>query len=278
MARVNPWRRIERMGAFAIAFGIAFVGILYMVAADLLPVHPPRAVASDGRPPALPPPPEGLVASRVHDIFGDRVPYPTVRFGDRGVTGDASGYYALSDVAVGTYEVEVDAGGFEPRAFRYSVYEGENSPRIKYTTGLWPQEFALDFHVFYAGENSDKLYGIVGVANPFAKPVYIHTLKVEEVGGKVIQDFVADVDTLQNFVLTYPSIQLALEPVPAAVISPRSSLGQIELTPFAAANSSSGKYRLVVTFTVGKNDSGKEERAVKAAVTEREDDYNPHSP
>ncbi len=224
----------------------------------------------------LPAPPRGNVSGTVHDIFGDPIPHAQVQFGERITRADERGSYRLDGLPVGSHDVRVAADQHQPRAFRYSVYEGESSPRIKYDSGLWPESFAIDFHIFHPPSRPDPLYGLIGLANPENGPIYVTSMKVVTRDGSVVQDFMEDVEGIQRFVFTYGSTRLSLEPSPAIVIPARGAVTHIEMQPFPP---DSDQYSLVVTYsTRSEYRAQNEKRAEKVAAPSVEEDYNPHSP
>lgn len=178
----------------------------------------------------------------------------------------------------------ITADGYNVRSFRYRINEGANAPRIKYDTGLWPSDFAADFHIFYDPGRPTRLYGLIGLANPLSGPIYVTSMYVETAGGETVQNLLDTYQDYQNFALVYAGSRLSLDPVPAVVIPSRGVIGHIELRPFsppaaAAATPDVTTYRLVVTYAdrAGYRD-GNIKRAVKEVQPQAEEDLNPHSP
>lgn len=226
----------------------------------------------------LPLPPLGHVSGTVHDVFGDPVPLAEVWFDDRLGRADESGAYHIAELPVGSYDVRVEARGYQLRTFRYTVYEGESSPRIKYESGLWPEVFAIDFHVFHPPNRSERLYGVIGLANPNTSPIFLTSMYVLDRDDHIVQDFLGDIDRVQSFVLTYGSTRLSLEPTPAILVPGRGTVTHIEMKPFTSTESDA-PFTLVVTYAErDEYRTQKGRRAEKVVSPQVEEDYNPHSP
>ena len=60
-----------------------------------------------------------------------------------------------------------------PSPWKSNLEPGLNSPILKYDTGLWPEYFLVDFHIYYSEDQ--RLLGIRGFANGSPEPIYIGT-------------------------------------------------------------------------------------------------------
>lgn len=271
MSRVPSARR-EGLGRIT-----GLLSVLILAGLCLTQLTPSR----DARRTVAVPPPKGQLTSRVHDVFGDGIGSPTVRIGSVTVIGDATGAFLVEAIPAGVYEVEVSADGYMSKRFTYRVQEGDNSPRIKYDTGLWPNSFAIDFHAFHSRPGSPQTYGVIGIANPLDSPVYIHELFVADERGVIVFDALATVEMMQTFTLIHPNANLTLEPHPAVVLQPRSIIAQIEMPPHQSSETESPPHAFIATarYSLGRNaPPGERMEISRLAYRTLEEDYNPHSP
>ena len=102
------------------------------------------------------PPGSGVLRTQIRNVFGDPVPYGVVFINNRIFQGDNTGFFEVPSLKPGRYTLQIFAGGYEQYSREIQVEDGLNSPPIKYETGLWPEFFLVDFHIFFR-DNSQVL-------------------------------------------------------------------------------------------------------------------------
>jgi hypothetical protein len=155
----------------------------------------------------------------VRNVFGDPLPYAVIYVAGRVAQADSTGFVELAGLKPGRYEMAVFAGGYQPLTLEVHLEPGRNSPVIKYDTGLWPEDFLVDFHLYHSSDQ--RLMGMLGFANGSAEPIYIHRAALLSPQGGLITDFLHDGDGFAYFAGLSTKITVVEEPQRALVWPPR---------------------------------------------------------
>ncbi len=151
----------------------------------------------------------------VRNVFGDPLPYAVVYIAGRVGQADSTGLVEMTNLHPGRYEMSIFAGGYQPLTMEVQLEPGLNSPVIKYDTGLWPEYFLVDFHIYYSSDQ--RLLGILGFANGSPEPIYIHRAALISPQGEVITDFLHDHDGFAYYADLSTKIKVVEEPQKALV-------------------------------------------------------------
>ncbi len=155
----------------------------------------------------------------VRNIFGDPLPYAVVQVGGRVVQADNTGFVEITNLRPGRYQMDVLAGGYQPFTLEVQLEEGNNSPVIKYDTGLWPEEFLVDFHIYYSSDQ--RLLGLTGFANGSNEPLYIVRASLLSPQGEVITDLLHENDGFAYYADFSSKIEVVNEPQKALKWPPK---------------------------------------------------------
>ncbi|NMB20004.1 MAG: carboxypeptidase regulatory-like domain-containing protein [Firmicutes bacterium] len=134
---------------------------------------------------------------QLRNVFGDPVPFGVVILDDQLVQADNTGAFRITNLNPGRFVLEIFAGDYARYTREIQIEEGINHPTIKYETGLWPQVFLVDFHIFYKGEN--EIFGMVGFANGTGDSIYIERASIIDPNGEVVTDVLHDNDGFQYY-------------------------------------------------------------------------------
>lgn len=151
------------------------------------------------------------ITTHICSVFGDPLPYAVVYVGGRVAQADSTGLVELAGLSPGRMEMTVFAGGFQPLTLEVQLEPGANSPVIKYDTGLWPESFMADFHIYYSSEQR-ALLGILGFANGTAEPIYVHRAVLHTPQGQAIADLLDTGGGFEYFAGLSSKIRMVEEP------------------------------------------------------------------
>ncbi|NLO65960.1 MAG: carboxypeptidase regulatory-like domain-containing protein [Firmicutes bacterium] len=182
--------------------------------------------------------------TRVCSVFGDPICHAVVMIQNRLVQADNTGFFAMENLQPGRSTIEIFAGGYAKYRREINLEPGMNSPPLKYDTGLWPQEFLVDFHVFY--KETGEVLGIAGFANGSDQPLYIHRAVLLDPKGKMIIDLLHDHDGFAYYAGLSSRINVVDEPQKALVWPGR--MWQTGEFPPIAGYFSPGLYTLEVHY------------------------------
>ena len=182
-----------RLGRFALILLLAYVLVAYLAVVTIILREEIAIIDASRVIPALSTQ-ESLstVEGQVRNVFGDPVPFRVIIIGDHLAQADNTGAFRITNLKPGRHTLEIFAGDYAKYTREIQIEEGINQPTIKYETGLWPQVFLADFHVFY--KEYDEIFGMVGFANGSSEPVYIEKASILDSRGEVITDILHDHD------------------------------------------------------------------------------------
>ncbi|MGI6034869.1 MAG: carboxypeptidase-like regulatory domain-containing protein [Limnochordia bacterium] len=222
----------------------------------------------------------GSIVGTVRDVFGDPVPGAQVRLADKVISTDGKGKFTINFVPVGPRTLMITAPGYRSLELNLQVDRGENRPRIRQETGLWPVGLKIDFHLFYQEQGQGDIrdvFGLIGFANGSDEEYFIHSIKVLDSFHSVVIDLLSELDDYREFAGTYTDSNFTIKPQMAAIIYPRTVINR-EL-PHFMARASSGAYTLQVFYGTGKEHSrGEYYLWEEARVPVLEEDCDPHVP
>ena len=156
---------------------------------------------------------------QVRNVFGDPIPYAVILLGEQLVQADNTGCFQIGNLNPGRYTLEIFAGEYEKYKREIQIETGVNSPPIKYETGLWPQTFLVDFHIFY--KEKDQILGIAGFANGSSKPIFIQRATLFDPRGEAVADLLHDHDGFAYYANLSSKLEVVEEPQKALKWAPR---------------------------------------------------------
>ncbi|NLJ80097.1 MAG: carboxypeptidase regulatory-like domain-containing protein, partial [Firmicutes bacterium] len=213
----NPWLRFLKTSLiFVLAYLLlasAFT-IIIIIRSELRILDAQQVLSLTGQSPQ-----QGVLRGQVRNIFGDPVPHAVVLLENRFVQGDNTGRFEISNLNPGRYTLEILAGGYEKYRREVQVETGINNPPFKYETGLWPQTFLVDFHLFY--QEDARLLGIMGFANGSSQPLFIQSALLFNPLGEMILDLLADNGGFSYYAGLSNKLEIAEEPQRALKWAPR---------------------------------------------------------
>ncbi len=222
---------------------------------------------------------KGSVTAFVCNIFGDPVAGAQVRVGQVQARTDAHGYFLLEGVPTGPGELVVKAPGYQPVVRKVTVDSGRNILDMKYDTGLWPDDFRVDFHVFANVDRTGslKLFGEVGVANGSNGAYYLLGAAVTGPNDEQEQALLQTEDDYRNFAGSYGDDNFVAHPRMAVVFAPQTHYKvDLKSQPGPVLG---GKYKLTVVYASREDWArGQSQTLVLAAQAFIDSDWNPHSP
>lgn len=125
-------------------------------------------------------PDTGVVTGKVCDVFGDPLPGVSVTLaGKHTVTGE-KGEFSFPRIPMGHQQLALEAEGYKPFTQVVRIDAGSNYLEFKYDHGLFPNSFALDFHIYYteASLEQGRCFGEIGIANGSSENYYLLELVV----------------------------------------------------------------------------------------------------
>lgn len=202
------WMRLAKLGlVLLISYLIVAYALLITITIrrELKILDPPKAISVFQQEKT-----STILEGNVCNVFGDPVPHAVIAVGDSLIQADNRGAFSLNNLQPGRYTLEIFAGDYEKYSKEIHIEEGTNRPSIKYDTGLWPQVFLVDFHIFY--KDHDEVLGILGFANGTADPIYISKAVLLNPRKQVILDLLGDLGGFEYYSDLSSKIQLVHTP------------------------------------------------------------------
>lgn len=215
------------------------------------------------------------IQGQVRNVFGDPVPHGVIIVGERIVQADNTGTFSVPNLTPGRHILEIFAGDYAKYSREIQVEEGVNSPTIKYETGLWPQVFLVDFHIFYQASNG--IFGMVGFANGTTESIYIERATLLDQDGEVVTDILHDNNGFSYYANLSSRLEVVEEPQKALKWAPRMVQGG-EFSP-VKGSFRPGPYSLEVHFAFrAGHDLGQYQVVTITDHLDLDNDWNPHLP
>lgn len=211
------WQRVLKIALYSF---IAYVAIGYLVFILVL-LHHEISLLPDSQPVTVSVSSDinATLSARVHNIFGDPVPYAVIVIDNQITQADSTGFFTIENLEPKRYALEIFAGEYQPYNWDILIDKGTNNPTIKYDTGLWPQFFLPDFHVFH--NNSNQLFGLVGFANGAKEHLYIHRATIYDSEEKMILDLFTNPDILEYYQMLSNKVEITSTPQTALKLPPK---------------------------------------------------------
>lgn len=216
-----------------------------------------------------------ILQGQVRNVFGDPIPFAVIVVADRLVQADNSGTFSVDNLTPGRHTLEIFAGDYGKYTRELQLEVGINNPPIKYETGLWPQVFLVDFHIFF--KENDEILGIVGFANGTNEPLFIQRATLLNPQGEVVTDILHDRDGFAYYANFSSKIEVIEAPQKALKWAGR--VVQSGEFPPLKGSFRPGPYTLEVhyAFTAG-HELGQYRVVVITDHLDLDNDWNPHLP
>ena len=212
---------------------------------------------------------------QVRNVFGDPVPFAVIVVEDRLVQADNLGSFSIANLTPGRQTLEIFAGDYEKYKREIQLEVGVNSPPIKYETGLWPQVFLVDLHIFY--KEYDEIFGMVGFANGTTEALFIQRATLLNPQGEVITDILHDRDGFAYYANFSSKIEVVEDPQRALKWAGR-VVQSGELAPLKGSFRP-GPYTLEVHYAFAQgHELGQYHVMVITDHLDLDNDWNPHLP
>ncbi len=182
-----------RLGKFSLLLLGAYVLMAYIIVVTII-IREELAIVDASKVISVLNPSRGasIIEGQVRNVFGDPIPHGVVIVGEQLVQADNTGTFRVTNLSPGRMVIEIFAGDYARYTREIQVEKGINSPTIKYETGLWPQVFLVDFHVYY--REHDEIFGVLGFANGSTEPIYIQKASILSPSGEFVTDILHDHD------------------------------------------------------------------------------------
>ncbi|HKM43237.1 MAG TPA: hypothetical protein VJZ70_04535 [Limnochordia bacterium] len=211
------WLRLGKLGLFLLGTYLVFAYIIVIT----ITIREELTIVDASKVISVLSPAQGTstLEGQLRNVFGDPVPFGVVVVGDHLVQADNIGAFRMTNLNPGRFTLEIFAGDYAKYSREIQVEEGMNHPTIKYESGLWPQVFLVDFHIFYKGD--DEIFGMAGFANGTGAPIYIQRATILSPKGEVVTDILHDNDGFQYYTDLSNLLEIVEEPQKALKWAPR---------------------------------------------------------
>ncbi len=274
MNQVNFWKRLFKMVvccliSYVVLGYVIFAFVILHYEVNLLSDNKPALAITDNNGAG------GILSTRIHNIFGDPIPHAVVFIDGRVVQADATGFFIVENLKPQRYFLEIFSGEYQPYKWEVLIDEGTNNPPIKYDTGLWPQFFLPDFHVFH--NHTNELFGLVGFANGSDQPLYIHRATIYDPDGNIILDLFEHPELVEYYQVLSTKVELVTTPQQALRLPSKTWInGEI---PPINTSTASGIYQLEVHYgTTADHQNGIYKVRRVEDVLRANPNWNPHLP
>lgn len=276
----------QRLGRLLVCIAMAYVGFAGVAAGILVQrgASMTAAVSTPSNSAAEPPEtarPEvrAILTGKVRNVFGDPVPGAELRISAKALTTGPDGAYRLEEAPLGPHEIVVEAPGYATLKVWVDIQPGLNEADLKYDSGLKPERFATDFHVFVNKPISgpERLYATIAFANPEDQDYLVEDMVVYDPMGQPVYDLTGDFEELTRLATALGELPVVSQPQPGMVI-PAGGVYSNDLPP-APHPIPNGRYVLMVKYRPAFR-SGKVRVHVLSVVdvADVDEDWNPHLP
>lgn len=265
-----------RLGKFGLSILLIYLFLAYLSIVTII-IRKELAIVDANKVISVLNPSQGAstIEGQVRNVFGDPVPHGVIIVGERLVQADNTGAFRITNLSPGRLTLEIFAGDYAKYAREIQVEEGINHPTIKYETGLWPQVFLVDFHIFY--KEHDEIFGMIGFANGTAQPIYIQRATIMNPGGEVVSDILHDHDGFAYYAELSNRLEVVEEPQKALKWAERMVQGG-EFAP-VQGNFPPGPYTLEVHYALQEgHDLGQYQVLTITDHLDLDNDWDPHIP
>ncbi len=217
---------------------------------------------------------KGLVCNR----FGDPLPGVSVTLaGKHTVTGEDGEFY-FAQIPLGNRPILLEYQGYKSLSRLVKIDAGTNYLEFKYEQGLFPANFALDFHIYFT-EISLELghcFGEIGIANGANSSYYLLDLVIYNPLGVETLSLLQTEDDYREITGTLSDINFVAKPRMAVFYRP-GEYYKINLPPLA--NPIVGGFYILKAVYASQTqwDAGLATMEVLETECVFDDDWNPHT-
>ncbi len=225
------------------------------------------------------PSPKGTVRLSVRNVFGDPVPGAIVELNGQRLVAGEGGTVEFVNVPARLHTLRIEAEGYHPLQMSLRVNEGVNEPIIKYESGLFPTDFAVDFHVFHAQDPAEEqdVFIQMGWSNGTQDPVMIHWFDIVDQHGNRLAPILDSPEGYRRLALMHTALKLVALPY-ALELRPQRNV-TIDLPVIRAVPDQLGAVRLRILYGTAEQHAANRYHELEfAAYPEMEPDFNPHRP
>lgn len=161
------------------------------------------------------------VVLELRNIFGDHVEGAEVLIGDRyKMVTDEFGVASMSGLPIGSVEVTVSAEGYRTVKQVIHLGPGKNEVVFRNDSGLVPDGFAVDFHVFWSTASGGLARGIAEIAiyNGSSRPVYVTECDILHAEQASTLRLLGSEEAFSNFAASPSSVVIVSQPEMAVSI------------------------------------------------------------
>lgn len=265
-----------RLGKFGLSLLLVYLLVAYVVIVTII-IREELAIVDATKVISALNAPRGssTIEGQVRNVFGDPVPHGVIIAGEQLVQADNTGSFRITNLSPGRLTLEIFAGDYAKYTREIQVEEGVNHPTIKYETGLWPQVFLVDFHIFY--KEHDEIFGMIGFANGTTEPIFLQRASILSPKGEVITDILHDHDGFAYYTDLSNRLEIVKGPQKALKWAPR-MVQSGEFTPIQG-NFPLGLYSLEVHYAFQEgHDLGQYQVLTITDHLDLDNNWDPHLP
>lgn len=225
------------------------------------------------------PSPKGIVRFRVHNVFGDPVPGAIVELNGQRLVAGEGGLVGFVDVPARLHTLRIEAEGYRPLQMNLRVNEGLNEPIIKYDSGLFPADFAVDFHVFHAKDPQEQqdVFIQMGWSNGTQDPILIRWFEIVDQHGNHLAPILDSPEGYHRLALMHTALRLVTLPY-ALELRPQQNV-TVDLPIVQAVPEQLGAVKLRLFYgTAEQHAANRYDELELVTYPALEPDFNPHRP
>lgn len=157
-----------------------------------------------------------IVEGRIANVFNDVVPGAKITLGKLTTEADEMGNFSFEDLKPGLYRFKVEANGYEDYIFDFLAEIGRNHVEISEDLGLKPNNFAVDFHVFYALTNyaDNQLFAYIGLYNGTKNRLVVERITLIDPNGNIKTELITSELILEKNTLKKLELSGLPSPIP----------------------------------------------------------------
>ncbi len=223
-------------------------------------------------------PNSGRVYGLVCSVFGDPLPGVSVTLAKQHTVTDETGAFFFEYIPMGNQLIRLDCDGYQILSRRVKIDAVDNLLEFKYESGLFPANFAVDFHIYYTKESLEqgRCFGEIGFANGSSENYYLSDLVIYSPLGVEILDLLRTAEDFRAITGTRSDSNFIAKPKMAVLVRP-GEFFRINLPPLANPLTDA-IYSLKCVFSTQKQwDAGSATMEILETVCILDDDWNPHT-
>lgn len=264
--------RWHHLMIMALVFVMALYGAFYFSALSQLAIRVDLTIPDRDFPST------GEVKGYVCNRFGDPLPGASISLADRHTVTGASGDFYFASIPMGDRSITLEAEGYKSISRMVKIDAGSNYLEFKYEQGLFPSNFALDFHVYYTDSSLEqgRCFSEIGIANGAAENYYLIDLVVYNPLGVEALDLLKSEDDYREITGTLSDSNFVSKPRMAVFYRP-GEYYPINLPPLA--NPIAGGIYTLKAVYASQTQWNADLATMEVLETEclLDDDWNPHT-